>query len=338
MQLAIVFPTILSLSFIATLCWLLIARNRLWLDQPNHRSSHCRPTPTSGGIGFVITFAGFVLFLFSWRLINLNDLLLLSSATLLAVTGFVDDLKSLSIRARLIAQVAACAFVVITLDGDPVFTLSETLQVGGVLAKILILAGLLWLVNLYNFMDGIDGLAAAEAIFFSLSFSLFTFVGGNHQVSIIALGLASSLCGFLYFNLPPAKIFMGDLGSNYLGFVLGVIGVLGIVSEAVNVWTILVLLSVFIIDSTTTLIARMRAGLVWYHGHNSHAYQYAARKWKSHGKVVALVCVINIFWLLPLAWLTTLYEEAGLLLTGLAWTPLVVLGLYCRRHWQASLN
>ncbi|MES2624330.1 MAG: glycosyltransferase family 4 protein [Pseudomonadota bacterium] len=336
MQLLILFLTTLLIGYIATLCWFRFAQKRLWLDQPNHRSSHAMPTPTSGGIGFVIAFFLYTLILFWLQVINFNELLLLSAAIVLAITGFIDDLRDLSIQKRLFSQFAVCCFVVLTIQGNPVLVVFGDLQIEGIEVRIFILLGLLWLINLYNFMDGIDGLAVTEAIFFSLSIALLVLSQGNYAIAIIALGLALSLCGFLYFNLSPAIIFMGDLGSNYLGLLLGVIGTLGIVSGTVNVWTVLVLLSVFIVDSTTTLIARMRAGLVWYHGHNSHAYQYAARMFKSHGKVVAAVCFINIFWLLPLAWMTIRYQEAGLILTGLAWIPLAILSTFCKKGTSAS--
>ena len=337
MKFLILFPTILCIGYVATLCWFHVARKWLWLDSPNHRSSHAMPIPTSGGIGFVVAFAVCTLTLFYWHVINFNELLLLSTAILLAITGFIDDLKNLSIKQRLLTQFAVCGFVVLTFVGAPVFVISDDLQIGGVTVRILFFLGLLWLVNLYNFMDGIDGLAVVEAIYFSLSVALLTLAEGNTQISIIALGLALSLCGFLYFNLSPAKLFMGDLGSNYLGLVLGVLGILGIVSDAVNVWTILVLLSVFIVDSTTTLIARMGQGAIWYHGHNSHAYQYAARRFKSHGRVVAFVCGINVVWLLPLAWMTVRYRESGLLLTVLAWIPVAMLSLICKKDSSQSL-
>src|SRR5688500_6963923 len=155
MQLLILFLTVFLTGFLSTLCWSYFARKWLWLDQPNHRSSHVIPTPTSGGIGFVITFTTFTLTLFWWQILSLNELLLFSVALLLAVTGFIDDLKSLSIKKRLLAQFAACCFVVFTVRGAPEIIIFEGLQIGGLVARILILFGLLWLVNLYNFMDGI---------------------------------------------------------------------------------------------------------------------------------------------------------------------------------------
>jgi Fuc2NAc and GlcNAc transferase len=339
MQLFTLFLSVLLISWISTLCWLHIARRFLWLDRPNQRSSHEMPVPTSGGIGFVIAFATLTFVLFSLQIIVLNELLLFCSGILLAITGFIDDLKSLSIEKRLIVQFTVSLFIAFMVEAAPVFDILGAWQISGIASRTLLMFGFLWLINLYNFMDGIDALAAVEALFYSLAIALLALSGGGTQVSIIALGLAIALCGFLYFNLPPAKIFMGDLGSNYLGLVLGVLGIFGITSGTITVWTILVLLGVFIVDSTTTLIARIKGGAVWYHGHKSHAYQRAARTLGSHGKVVAIVCAINAVWLLPIAWMTTQYREIGLFLTALAWLPIALLCLYCGK-WSndSSLN
>lgn len=267
--------------------------------------------------------------MFTWEIITLNELLLFSSALLLAITGFIDDVKNLSIEKRLMVQVAVSLFIAFTLETALVFTIYEGWQINGFIARVLLVIGLLWLINLYNFMDGIDALAAGEAIFYCLAIALLALTGGAAQISIMAMGLALALCGFLYFNLPPAKIFMGDMGSNYLGVILGVLGIMGIPSGTITVWTVLVLLGVFIVDSTYTLLARMRQGAVWYHGHRSHAYQRAARRFGSHGKIVSAVCAINILWLLPVAWMTTRFQDVGLLLTVLAWFPIFLLSLYC---------
>jgi Fuc2NAc and GlcNAc transferase len=187
-------------------------------------------------------------------------------------------------------------------------------------------------------MDGIDGLAAVEAIYFCLALALFTASGNAGSVPMLSLGLAFGVCGFLYFNLPPAKLFMGDLGSNYLGYTLGALGGIAIQSGNVNVWTILVLLSVFIVDTGATLAGRIRAGLVWYHAHRSHAYQQAALRLRSHGRVVLAIGVINVCWLLPLAWLTTVFESWGVLITFVAWLPLYFAGRQIKQIPQAPIT
>jgi Fuc2NAc and GlcNAc transferase len=331
-SLLLVFAT----AFLATGLWLALAQRRRWFDHPNHRSSHVVPTPKSGGAGFVVVFTLFAWALYLGQQLTLDELLLVASALILAVTGFADDLRPLGIWQRVGLQIVSAALALILLESVPplVFPWGEFDPAW--LRGCMLAAGLVWLINLYNFMDGIDGLAAMETIFFCLSLALLTGSGSAPAVTTLSLGLALAVSGFLYFNLAPARLFMGDLGSNYLGFMLGVLGGLAILSESVNVWTLLVLLGVFIVDSTVTLAGRMRAGLVWYHAHRSHAYQQAALRLNSHGKVVLAVALINIGWLLPLAWLTTVYGDWGLLLTFVAWLPLYVLGRLVRQPLQVA--
>ncbi len=318
-------------AFLVTGLWLSLARRRNWFDHPNHRSSHVQPMPKSGGAGFVVAFSCFALWLYLDGQLTLAQLSLSATALLLAAMGFADDLRSMAIWKRIGLQVVAAGIALWLLDPVPrlEFPWGELGSVwvrGGLLAL-----GLVWLVNLYNFMDGIDGLAAMETIFFCLSLAVLTGSGGAPAITVLSLGLAFAVSGFLYFNLPPARLFMGDLGSNYLGYIVGILGGMAMQSESVNMWTILVLLGVFMVDATTTLIRRMRSGAVWYHAHRSHAYQQAASRWNSHGKVVSAIALINVCWLLPLAWLTTVFGNWGMLITVIAWVPLHLVGKLVRQ-------
>lgn len=330
MHLILLFFLVFLIAILSTFLWLQLAKKFLWIDRPNQRSSHVVPTPKSGGAGFVLGFTFFTLVLYVWQLITLNELLLCSVGLLMALTGFIDDILNLSLGIRIGVQLFVSCAMVALLPILPTIPLFGNLELSSVWIVVFVVIAMVWLVNLYNFMDGIDALAASEAIFFTLALAWFALPAISASISLLALGLAVALSGFIFFNLPPARIFMGDLGSNYLGYVLGVLGLLGIINNIINIWTILVLLGVFIVDSSFTLVGRMRAGLVWYHAHCSHAYQHAARNYASHGKVVVAVGVINIVWLLPLAWLTILYPEAGLPITLAAWMPLVMLGRFCK--------
>ncbi|HEY0961339.1 MAG TPA: glycosyltransferase family 4 protein [Pseudomonadales bacterium] len=321
-SLLVVFAT----AFVATGLWLSLARHCRWFDHPNHRSSHVIPTPKSGGAGFVLAFSILVAALYLGDVIAVQQLALAGLALVLAGVGFIDDLRPLGIAQRIGTQVLTALGALLLLDPVPPLSFPWGTLEPAWLRIALLLPGLVWLVNLYNFMDGIDGLAATEAIFVCLALALFASVDAASLVTMLSLGLALAVTGFLFFNLPPAKLFMGDLGSNYLGFMLAVLGGLAMQSTSVNVWTLLVLLGVFIVDATVTLVGRMRAGLVWYHAHRSHAYQQAALRMGNHGSVVAAVAVINVCWLLPLAWLTTRYEQWGMLLVFIAWAPLHVVG------------
>jgi Fuc2NAc and GlcNAc transferase len=319
-------------ALLATGLWLSLAQRRNWLDHPNLRSSHVIPTPKSGGAGFVLAFTVFALSLYAGQVLTIHQLLLASSALLLAITGFLDDLRPLSIAVRISMQIISSTLALYLLGGIPPLMFPWGPLTPEWLLAIMLVAGMVWLINLYNFMDGIDGLAAMEAIFFCLALALLCRTANLPMAAMLSLGLAVAVSGFMYFNLPPAKLFMGDLGSNYLGFMLAILGGVAVQSGSVNIWTLLVLLGAFIVDATATLVGRMRSGQVWYHAHRSHAYQQAALRWNSHGKVVVVIALINVLWLLPMAWLTTVYESWGVLLLFVAWLPLHVLGSVTRKQ------
>lgn len=313
---------------------MLLAHRFAWFDYPNHRSSHEMPTPKSGGAGFVVAFTLFAAMLHFRQELPVQQFLLVLSGLVLAVTGLLDDIRNLGVVTRIGVQVLTACMAVLLLDNLPPLIFPwGVLDAQWLLAPLFVLA-LTWLINLYNFMDGIDGLAAAEAVFFCLALGGLALKDGSGPTGMLSLGLAVAVCGFLFYNTPPARLFMGDLGSNYLGFVLGILGVLAIKEGLANIWAVLILLGVFIVDATTTLVCRIRAGCVWYHAHRSHAYQHAARRFGSHGRVVILTGLINLFWLLPLAVIATRLEQWGLFVTVLAWLPLVGLALCFREARQ----
>ncbi len=333
MHLTLPLLLVFAATFLFTALWLHVARRRNWFDYPNHRSSHVLPTPKSGGAGFVLVYSLYILWLYVSGQLALEQLWLIALGLLLVAMGFVDDLRSLGIWQRIGLQGFAVVLAVILLGPLPALVFPWGALEERWLQGLLVVAGLVWLINLYNFMDGIDALAAAEAVFFCLSLALLA--GGADSVTLPCIGLAFAVSGFMYFNLPPARLFMGDLGSNYLGYMLGVLGLMSMQAGNVNTWTVLVLLGVFIVDATTTLIERMRTGAVWYHGHRSHAYQQAAKRLNNHGSVVLAVALLNVCWLLPMAWLTTVQENWGILITFVAWIFLYVLGNLVKRTPQS---
>jgi Fuc2NAc and GlcNAc transferase len=158
------------------------------------------------------------------------------------------------------------------------------------------------MVNLYNFMDGIDGIASIEAITVCFGGALVFFIAGptDHSWLTPALLLAS-VAGFLYWNYPPARIFMGDAGSGFLGFALAVLCVQAAWVAVGVFWAWIILLGVFVVDASVTLVRRMLRGHRLHEPHRSHAYQYASRKYGTHGRISLAVGAINLFWLLPLA-------------------------------------
>lgn len=325
MALILVLCLVLFASIAVTFALLRLAVLKQWLDIPNSRSSHDTPRPKAGGLAFATVFTLAVALLHLIDLLSAAELWLYLLAIILTLTGLLDDIKELSIRSRLTIQVLVTVAALVLLPGLPPLPFHGFTLLSQPLLALLILPAFIWLINLYNFMDGIDALAAGEAIFVSLALAVFAGMSGSAHLALVMLVLASAVAGFLFFNLPPARIFMGDSGSNFLGYSLGISGLLAALSGAITLWTLLILLGVFIVDSSFTLVKRMLAGAVWYHGHRMHAYQQAARRLDSHSAVVSRIMLINICWLLPLAWLSVRYPQAGLWLVLLAWLPLVLL-------------
>jgi Fuc2NAc and GlcNAc transferase len=314
------------LSLLLTWLWLHYARRQLWLDIPSQRSSHYVPTPSSGGIGFVLVFVGYLLVevlmvpsgtALSW--------LPIIGAISLALIGFVDDRLGLNPKVRLAVQAVAVILLWPLLQSLPVFEVFPNRVLPTVLLQVGLVLTSIWFINLYNFMDGIDGLAASEAIFVCAALVVMLWPVASVQALTPLFVLTSALLGFLCFNWAPAKLFMGDVGSYFLGFILLVLGLSLVQQQLLNYWVLLILPSTFLVDSTTTLIGRLRAGAVWYHPHNTHGYQVLARQWRSHARVVGWNWLINCCWLLPLAWLALRFPAWGVLLVLLAWVPLLVI-------------
>jgi Fuc2NAc and GlcNAc transferase len=318
-----------SLCFLAGICaasgWLKLASDRQWFDYPNQRSSHSWPTPKGGGVGFALVFFVMLVTLQRLGIVGMELVWLCVPGLCLTAAGLCDDLRELGILLRLCLQGLAVAAALFVMPGLPVIEFPSLALSAPALLLLMLGLGWIWLINLYNFMDGIDGLAASEGIYVALALGWFGLEAGMHGSSLLMLGLAAILAGFLVLNWAPARLFMGDAGSNFLGYVLAAYGLVLAQAGAITVWTLLILLAVFIIDSTATLVKRMRAKAVWYHGHRSHAYQLEAGARRSHSIVVGGIMGINVLWLLPLAWLSIRLPEWGLGLMLVASIPVLLL-------------
>ena len=293
------------------------------LDQPVERSAHKTATPRGGGVAIVSASLLFLGILFVSDLISLRELLVLMCAIPVAVTGFVDDLKGLPVSIRLPVHLSS-ALIALTLLGpvpEPFF--SGWLLIPGFFQSLLLMLALVWLLNLYNFMDGIDGLAAVQCLFVSASAGLLL-IGQQTELAWVCAGLFFSCLGFLLLNLPPARIFMGDVGSTFLGFFVGLIALISHYQGSLSVWVWVLLMGSFIADTTYTLIRRALSGHSVTEGHSTHAYQHLARRTGSHGKVVLMYTAVNIVWLLPLAWLAVVHPQNGVLIAISGIVPLML--------------
>ena len=271
---------ILIVAGIAT--WLMTAALRRYalsrslLDIPNARSSHTLPTPRGGGVAFVVAFMVGVLVL-GWAGYVAPSVLvgILGAGGLVAVIGFMDDHGHIAARWRLLGHFAAAAWGLAWLGGLPPISVFGWPLHALWLAAPLGLLYLVWLLNLYNFMDGIDGIASIEAICVCLGGTVLFWLAGAPGAAWLPLLLAATVTGFLIWNFPPARIFMGDAGSGFLGIVLGLLAIVAGWIDPLLFWGWLILLGVFVVDATFTLARRLLRGERVYEAHRSHAYQYA---------------------------------------------------------------
>jgi Fuc2NAc and GlcNAc transferase len=323
---------------IFSLGWMRLAHRFNLFDVPNDRSSHRIPIPKGGGIGFALAYLLYILYLAKAGVLPGEWLYLSALSLVLLVLGLLDDIMELGIPARLSLQFLATAGALALLPLLPAVPWPFNGTFWFLPAGLCLLLAWVWFINLYNFMDGIDALACSEAIYAALALGWMANMAGSTALGFMCLALAASLCGFLLFNVSPARLFMGDAGSNFLGYTLGLLGLLALLNGVATPWTLLILFGVFVVDSSITLLRRMATRQVWYHGHRSHAYQQAAMRYESHSKVVLGITCINVCWLLPLAWLSVLYAEAGWILMVTAWLPLLGLQFYYQKGEFATMG
>jgi Fuc2NAc and GlcNAc transferase len=265
------------------------------LDHPNKRSLHSLPTPRGGGLAIVITVLGYLVLAGSLRLLDWKIVFGLGGGGLtVAVVGWADDVKSIPASGRLIVHFVAAAWAVGWLGGLPSLNVGVAVVTLGTLGSVFAVIALVWATNLFNFMDGIDGIAGVETVSVgALSGLLFLL---RHHLSWAALSfvVAAAALGFLRWNWSPASIFLGDVGSGFLGFLFGAIA---ISSERAGtlpflVWAIL--FAAFITDATVTLLRRLHLRL-WRQPHRTHAYQRAVLSGLSHARVSRGFAIFNLF-------------------------------------------
>ena len=322
---------ILWLSLASVVSWALTdllrryAMSKNLFDIPNRRSSHNMPIPRGGGMAIVLTYlSGLVL-------LSITNELKLSvffgsfgAGLLVAAVGFMDDHGHVPPKWRLLAHFSGVIWALAWLGGSLQLSIFDHVVNLGWLGYVATAVTLVWLLNLFNFMDGIDGLAASETMFVAGSGILFATLGGQTGLQLVAVVLFGSTLGFLIWNWPPAKIFMGDVGSGFLGITLGIYAYWAMIEGVVSFWAWTIIFGVFLVDATFTLIRRIICRAKWYEAHRSHAYQHAAMRW-GHLRVTIAVSVINVTWLLPIAYLSNIHREWGIGFAILALTPLVVL-------------
>lgn len=301
------------------------------MDIPNARSSHSTPTPRGGGVAIVLSMLLLMPVLFFRHDMSLAVLAAcMGSGGLIALIGFMDDHGHIAPLWRLLGHFSAAAWALGWLGHFSSVQLLGLHVYLGWFGYVVAALYLVWMLNLYNFMDGIDGIASVQAITTCGSACLIYLLIGQVQLIWPALLLAGAVGGFLCWNFPPAKIFMGDAGSGFIGITLGLLSIqAGWVAPGLFfAW--LILMGVFIVDATLTLLCRLWRRERVMEAHRSHAFQHASRHYGKHLPVTLGVLVINLCWLLPVAVSVAVYGVDGVLGLAVAYLPILVIAIRFR--------
>ncbi|MFA6037592.1 MAG: hypothetical protein WC748_05710 [Legionellales bacterium] len=304
-------------TFIYTYVMVYLSNNyakRYLMQAPHLRGTHTRSIPRGVGVAIVI------LCLIAICALSFGDVYfsnafahgLLLGGLLVAGIGFVDDHQHVDPKIRLVIQALAVGIVLYQIGGFPEFYILNHVFYLGWLGHILAFFGMIWLINLYNFIDGLDGQAGTETVFVSLNLVAMTYLLGFLSLSWLLFVLASSMVAFLCWNWQPAKVFMGDVCSGFLGFFFAALMAYTARDNMIPLISWLILLALPIADMSYTLIVRLLKGHAYDETHCTFAYHHAMVRLGSHQAVVLRTLMLNILWLAPFAWAAFLWPEYDL--------------------------
>jgi len=284
----ILLAALFLLSFVLTYLIRVWALKYKIIDIPNRRSSHTSPTPRGGGLAIITCWYIGITILFFNELINDRLYYAFISGSLLAIISLLDDLVSIKPLVRLLAQFITASLALFFLEGFDVIEIYKWNIASEIILILFALLAITWFINLYNFLDGIDGYASIEAI--CIAIVLFMFTGNNAALILIA-----SIAGFLFWNRPKAKIFMGDVGSTQLGYIIIVLGIHLHNDGQFNFINWILLSSPFWFDATLTLFRRWRNGETLSQAHKKHVYQRLVQAGYNHLQVNMILIGLNIY-------------------------------------------
>jgi Fuc2NAc and GlcNAc transferase len=291
------------------------------LDVPNERSLHRAPIPRGGGLAIaLVTLAGLAVAALLSRIPPQVAWALGGGGAMVAAVGWLDDRRGVRAPIRAAVHLVAACWAAYWIWGE--------LTPGAIAGVVCIV----WAINLYNFMDGIDGLAGGEASSVGIIAGALLVMGGRADLAVVAFLVAAAATGFLGWNWPPARIFMGDVGSGFLGFTFGALSLIVGRSGALPLALCLLLAGVFAFDATVTLLRRMARGERWRQAHRSHAYQRLVQAGSTHAEATSGVLFVNLV-LGVLAWLaqTGRLSIAAAVLAGIVVLTVLYLAIERRR-------
>ncbi len=314
------------------------AQSHQIIDQPNYRSLHTVAVPRGAGIAVIFSVVWALPFIHcAFGTLPAGSISLILITAVVTLIGFLDDCWNLSSALRFAIYAVVCTGILYSLGGMPVIYLLHFNPHVAWMMQIIGWIYLLWMVNLYNFMDGINGLAASEAICVCIGGVCLYLATGHSDAIYIPLIVAAASLGFLVWNFPVAQIFMGDSGSCSLGLILAGLSIQAGRLMPELFWAWLILLGVFIVDGTYTVLCRALQGLKIYQAHRSHAYQHAAARF-GHARVTFIVILINLIWLFPVSALVGLKYLDPILGIILAYIPLTLIAFRLNAGRLVHLN
>jgi Fuc2NAc and GlcNAc transferase len=288
--------TLITLATVFFTGWLknLSIKNH-WFDWPTHRGSHRDPIPNIGGLAMTVIVCSVILSLILLKKLTFSDAFIwLFLVSLLGTVGFLDDIKDLSTRLRILVHMIVAAAVVAVCGGINQLELGFTTLHFGAFSYLL---GFIWVVgfiNMYNFMDGINALAGTQALICGLIFAFWFQYFGQAGESLILLSVAAVSAGFLYWNVTPARVFMGDSGSTMLGGLFAIVCLKLHNELQLSIIFPALIFAWFLLDTSTTLIRRLFRGEKIWQAHRQHLYQKLAITPKDHLKVTGMISLLTI--------------------------------------------
>lgn len=314
-------------SYLGTDLYRRFALRHSIIAEVNFRSLHARVVPRGGGVAFACVFSAATLAI--WKFGGMQTWLMLSiglGGAAAAAIGFIDDIYEIPAIRKLLAQVCLALWsfaVFFELSYAPYLSNFGSISQLGLVLVCLFTS--VWFINLYNFIDGADGMAIGGALYICIAaIVVLTISGGDQNLTYVFALLATCSLGFMPFNLPPARVFMGDAGSIFLGYCLGSLLLVTAVQGQINVWTWIAILGYFLGDTTTTGVYRLLFVKKWYGVHRSHAYQNLARILDSHARVTYGIALYHALWTLPLAIWSTVDPGMGPLAAFLSVGPAIL--------------
>ena len=312
------------LSVIATHYYRRLAINKDIIASPNKRSLHDIPVPLGGGIVFSTIFTLNVFLLGVYHVISYEVLMVIGLGGMVAsYFGFIDDIYDIRASVKLFMQAILAWWVLFWYNGGVLTTIE---WIPFYFSWFITWFLLIWMMNLFNFMDGVDGMAVSGTVFVAIALVFVLLITGDVSSIVLLLSLLIFSCsGFLLYNWPPARIFMGDSGSVFLGYLFGALIVKTTMSGDISIWTWIVVFGYFFADTNLTIILRILLVKHWYNAHKSHCYQNLARILKSHAKITGAIQIYHYFYLFPLAVWSVLKPGWGPIAAIMAIVPAAIL-------------